>query len=221
MNFQNANFETDLVDFNAGFRNGAVWMNSDPSEHAAPSEAQIQDWIRRVKGGDDSFFQLLIETFGGRLQATLYRMLFDWDEARDVAQETFIQGYRSLPRYQPSGTFQSWLFQIGVRKAVDALRRRARNPVLPDPSGNIYATLSEVHGALDPGVAQNELSDAVEKAVAGLPPDQRTAFVLAEYEGFGHREIAAILGGSPKKIEMQIYRARQALRSKLRPFLPD
>jgi RNA polymerase sigma-70 factor (ECF subfamily) len=60
---------------------------------------------------------------------------------------------------------------------------------------------------------------AIEAAVGSLPPDLRTAFVLAEYEGAGHAEIAEALGCSRKGAEMRLYRARQALREKLAPFL--
>ncbi len=68
-------------------------------------------------------------------------------------------------------------------------------------------------------IAQNEVQAAIETAVQALPPDQRTVFVLAEYEDISYRDIAKVLECSPKAVEMHLYRARQMLRKHLQHFL--
>ncbi len=166
-------------------------------------------WIRKAQQGDEEAFARLVETHATVVQTVVYRILLDWHEALDVAQEAFIQAWRALPRYQPTGSFQAWLLQIASRRALDVLRRRRRRPVAPLEEGRDAATE-------DREVARNEITTAIESAVAELPPDQRAAFVLAEYEGLGHEEVASTLGFSRKSVEMHIYRARLFLRDRLK-----
>jgi len=183
----------------------------------APNEEVIQKWVLEARQGRDDSFAKLIETFAPRLQAIIYRMILDWDETRDVAQETFIQAYRALPRYQPNAKFQTWLFTIGTRKALDVIRRRKRHP---ETAGLEEADHSGPKMAVeDHTISQNEIIPAIERAVQELPPDQHTAFVLSEYENYSLKDIANLLGGSVKSVEMHLYRARATLRKRLEPYL--
>jgi len=192
--------------------------SSDPSSES-PSEEVILDWVARSKEGEEETFAHLVETFASQLQTIIYRMLLDWHETRDVAQETFIQAWRSLPRYEPRGKFQSWLFQIGVRKALDALRKRKRRPEFSGEGLTEIDAAARNQGMEDPTVARNEIIAAIEQAIQELSPEQRTAFVLSEYEGYGNREISEVIGGSAKSVEMHLYRARQSLRERLKLYL--
>lgn len=149
----------------------------------------------------------------------IYRMILDWDETRDVAQETFVSAYEALARYDSRGKFQPWLFRIAARKAIDAIRRKKRHP-----ESRVAASEKEIEfiaekGELDRGVERNELTTVIEEAVGQLPADQRTAFILSEYEDWSSLEIAEVIGGTEKRVEMQLYRARALLREKLKKFL--
>jgi RNA polymerase sigma-70 factor (ECF subfamily) len=190
-----------------------------PSAIPPEDESQVQSWVSAAQGGDEGAYKRLVENFAVRLQALVYRMVLDWDEARDVAQEAFIRAFRALPRYRPDARFQAWLFQIGARCALDALRSRKRHPdraAVSDAAGeNILAR----QGQADRTVERNELMRAIEAAVGKLPPEQRAAFVMAEYEGFSHAEIGEVLDVSAKSVESHIYRARQTLRDELEEYL--
>jgi RNA polymerase sigma-70 factor (ECF subfamily) len=146
-------------------------------------------------------------------------MILDWDETRDVAQETLVSAYEALARFDDRGKFQSWLFRIGARKAIDLIRRRKRHPELRVAASEGELEAVAGRGRNDPGVERNELTIAIQQAVGELPADQRTAFVLSEYEDWSSREIAGVIGGSEKRVEMQLYRARAFLREKLKKFL--
>jgi RNA polymerase sigma-70 factor (ECF subfamily) len=183
-----------------------------------PDESRFRDLAHAAARGDDRAFEEIVRAFAPRLQALLYRMLFDWDDARDAAQETFVRIHRALPRWRPTGRFQSWLFQVGARVALDVLRARPRRPEHPRRVGTEGEEALATLGATDGQAERNETMAAIEAAVGSLPPDLRTAFVLAEYEGLGHAEIAETLGCSLKGAEMRLYRARQILREKLTPF---
>jgi RNA polymerase sigma-70 factor (ECF subfamily) len=189
-----------------------------PSEPAA-EDARLRALALAAAGGDEGAFEEIVRALAPRLQGLLYRMLLDWDDARDAAQETFVRAWRALPRWRPSGSFRAWLFQVGARVALDALRARPRRPEHPRRAGTDGEESLGGLGAEDGQAERNETMAAIEAAVASLPPDLRAAFVLSEYEGAGHAEIAEALGCSRKGAEMRLYRARQALREKLAPFL--
>jgi len=194
----------------------------DPSSTlfaASPAIEEIEQWVRQAKDGQEEAFGRLIEIFAPRLQAMIYRMVLDWDETRDVAQETFVSAYQALSRYDGRGRFQSWLFRIGARKALDLIRKRKHHPESRTARSGEEAERIEKEEVQDSTVARSELIEAIERAVGELPDIQRAAFVLAEYEGCGHREIAEAIGGSEKSVEMHLYRARAFLRERLKDYL--
>ncbi len=189
------------------------------AEEAAAEEARFRERALAAAGGDEAAFEEIVRAFAPRLQALLYRMLLDWDDARDAAQETLIRAWRALPRWRPTGSFRAWLFQIGARVALDHLRARPRRPEHPRRAGTEGDEALDALAGDERRVAQREIMAAIETAVASLAPDLRAAFVLAEYEGAGYAEIAEALGCSRKGAEMRLYRARQVLRAKLARFL--
>ena len=179
----------------------------------------VEQCVERARKGNEEAFGRLIEIFAPRLQAMIYRMILDWDETRDVAQEAFVSAYEALPHFDNRGKFQSWLFRIGARKALDAIRRRKRHPESRVAASEKEIELIAEKGQTDSGVERHELADAIEQAVGELPADQRTAFILSAYEDWSSREIAGVIGGSEKRVEMQLYRARACLREKLKKYL--
>jgi RNA polymerase sigma-70 factor, ECF subfamily len=183
------------------------------------SPETLRLWIEQAKLGNEEAFSSLIIAFAPKLQAILYRILLDWEETLDVSQETFIAIYRALPRYKDQGKFQSWLFQIGVRRAYDVLRKRKRHPMHRIEDENEPLAILDKLQIREVQAEKNELTRAIEEAVSYLPPDQRTSFILAEYEGHSYQEIAKIIGGSAKRVEMHLYHARKLLRERLKSYL--
>src|SRR4051812_11103594 len=143
-----------------------------PSEPSLSSE-QIFDIISRVLSDDENAFSEIIHHFASRLQAMIYRIVLDWDETRDISQETFIGAYQNLSRYDPKSNFQSWLFVIGARKALDSLRRRKIRQI---PS---LESINEDEGREDSAVILHETELAIERAMLDLSSEQRLALSLS------------------------------------------
>lgn len=189
-----------------------------------PVEAlDLQD-MERLAAGEDGCLDRLMERHGLSLFRYLLRTLGDEHEAEDVAQATFVKVYQHRGRFDPRYRFQTWLYTIATHLARDQMRRRRRRPELPlEGSGD---TPQAVRGAdlsdpsRDPGeaLAAREAGIQVRTAIQSLPEDLRIALVLAEYDELSHAEIGRILGCSSKAVEMRLYRARQALRTKLAPL---
>ena len=175
------------------------------------------DLVRRARDGDEAAFASLVDRFGKPVLNFVFRMTGDAAEAEDVAQDSFVRAWRHLADFDAGrSAFSTWLFQIARNAALDRLRARRRRPVEPLDAAMVDAA-SPAPGP-DAVAGRNELGAAIAAAVAELPEEQRTAFVLAEYHGQSMREIAAVMESSEKAVENRLYRARQFLREKLRAW---
>ena len=171
--------------------------------------------IRQIQSGDDSAFDELMGRYKRPVVNFIFRMLGNAEDAHDVAQEVFVRVYQKLHTYRPGTKFSTWLFALARNAAIDHLRWRARHPTEPiepeTPAPAVTGTAKEVE--------VHEIGNLIAAAVAELPEDQRTALVLAEYQGMSYTEIAAVMRCSEKSVESRVYRAKQTLRRGLRPLV--
>jgi RNA polymerase sigma-70 factor (ECF subfamily) len=168
-------------------------------------------WLRRAQAGDEQAFALILDRYRRPVFDFCWRLLRDTPAAEDVAQETFVRAYQHLADFTPGrAAFSSWLFLIARRQCLDLLRKRARQATDAHPAPDALTTRTARDEA-----AGHELAAAIEQAVSELPEDQRTALLLAEYEGQSTADIAAAMDASAKSIESRLYRARQFLRQRL------
>lgn len=162
----------------------------------------------RIQGGDEAALTELIGRYKKPILNFVYRLIGNASEADDVAQDVFVRVFQNIRAFRPNkALFSSWLFQIARNAAIDHLRKRARRrEELLDEATPAAASRA---------VENNEIGERIASAVAELPEDQRTAFVLAEYHGKSYAEMAEIMGCSEKSVESRLYRAKQSLRTRL------
>ena len=179
-----------------------------------------EELVARSMGGDlDSFNQLVLR-WERPIYALAYRVIGREEDARDVAQETFLRAFRALNGFKGQAKFSSWLYRITLNLCRDWIRKERRTPVSQAPEG---IDIIELAGEATPTdtieqlVGRNQLSRAVSKAMASLPDEQRTAIILKEYHGLTFQEIADMLDLSVSAVETLLFRARRALRGPLRP----
>lgn len=155
----------------------------------------------------------------------LYRMLANEDDANDLAQETFVRVFQHRASFRTEQKFSTWLYTIAANLGRNHYRWRSRHPnvSLDAESGTSEQSLGEVLPADDPApseaVEATERAAAVRAAVHDLPEDLREAILLCEWEELSMAEAAVILKTTPKAVESRLYRARQALREKLKKWL--
>lgn len=183
------------------------------------------DWAlaRRAAGGDEAAYGNLIGRYQGPVHSFIFRSVGDQETARDLAQEVFVKAWFALARVEERAKFSTWLFQIAANlcrdhaKSKAARNARATSPlVLEMPGGE-----TETRDFPDPGMPpdqraqMNEAMDSLGRAIASLPADLREAFILGAVDQLPHKEISAILGISPKAVEVRVYRARKILAGRL------
>lgn len=168
--------------------------------------------VERLQRGEDAAFDELLSRYKRPVLNFSYRLLGDASEADDVAQEVFVRVYQRIGDYEPRGKFSTWLFALARNACIDRQRYRKRHPTEPLESAPEPAVVSRE-------VQTREIGAHIAAAVAELPEDQRTAIVLAEYQGMSYAEIAAVMRCSEKSVESRLYRAKQTLRARLRFLL--
>jgi RNA polymerase sigma-70 factor (ECF subfamily) len=177
-----------------------------------------EELVARSRGGDlDSFNQLVVR-WERPIYALAYRVIGREEDARDVAQETFLRAFRALSGFKGQAKFSSWLYRITLNLCRDWIRRERRTPVAQAPEG---VDLIELAGEAEPSesvedvVSRRQLSRIVAKAMASLPEDQRTAIILKEYHGLTFQEIADLLDCPLSTVKTRLYQGLTILRKNL------
>jgi len=179
-----------------------------------------------VKQGDTAAFEQLVDKYKQPVMNVVYRMLRDATEAEDVAQNVFVQVYKSAGRYEVSSKFSTWLFTIARNLCLNELRRRSRHPAdsmdtgHPEQEDQPWQQFEDKKTYSPPEtLLHGELEEKIEEAMAELPENQRTAILLCRQDELSYEDIAKVLQCSLSATKSLIHRGRETLKQKLKPYL--
>jgi RNA polymerase sigma-70 factor (ECF subfamily) len=180
----------------------------------------------RVKNGDVVAFEELVEKYKQPVINVICRTLHDFTEAEDLAQNVFVQVYKSASRYEANAKFTTWLFTIARNLCLNEIRRRSRHPADSLDAQSEYTEDAPARQYEDvktfsphEKVLHGELEQKIQQAVSELPENQRTAVLLCRQEDVSYEDIAKILGTTVSATKSLIHRGRETLKLKLRPYL--
>jgi RNA polymerase sigma-70 factor, ECF subfamily len=168
------------------------------------SHPSDQVLVRAARDGSVDAFAELVRRHEAPVYRTALRMLGSRVDAEDVAQEAFIQAWRSLARFRGDSTFSTWIYRIATNRSLNAIA--ARRPTVDIDAVELASPLSAAE--------RTEQRDRLRRTVAAilrLEPEQRALIVLRELEGLSYAEIAAILEIEETKVKGRLHRARAAL----------
>ena len=191
------------------------------------SEREIdQALVERVQQGDKKAFDLLVLKYQLRVSKLVSRFLRNQSDVPDVVQEAFIKAYRALPNFRGESAFYTWLYRIAINTAKNHLVAMARK----SPVNSIDVQDAEDYGASEwlkeyaspeREALASELEATIHQAMGDLPADLREAITLREIEGLSYEDIAAVMDCPIGTVRSRIFRAREAIDSKLEPILDD
>lgn len=180
---------------------------------AAETDQQL---VARVQKGDLRAFDVLVLKYQHKIFSLISRYVHDADEVQDVAQEAFIKAYRALPRFRGDSAFYTWLYRIAINTAKNHLVARSRRP----PGSDVEiddaeyfeggAALREIETP-ESALFGEELKQVVDRAIAELPDDLRTAVTLREFDGLSYEDIAEVMDCPVGTVRSRIFRAREAI----------
>jgi RNA polymerase sigma-70 factor (ECF subfamily) len=172
--------------------------------------------LDRAREGDLDAFNDLVVVYQDLLYALVVRMVPDRDQASDAVQEAFFSAYRKMDGFR-GGSVRSWLSRIAINAAMDAQRLKKRRPADPYPELEDDTWQPPADPSADPVTTSltAERHRAINRALAQITDDQRTAIVLYDVEGYDYAEIAELTGVSVGTVKSRIHRGRLAMRGLL------
>ncbi len=172
--------------------------------------------VEQALAGDLDAFNELVRLYQDYLFALTMRVVSSREAAEDAVQEAFFSAYRNLASFR-GGAFRGWLTRIAVNAATDVLRVRKRRPSEPYPEWEDDAWQPPTGAEDDPEhqAARRMRGDVLRAALAQITPDQRTAILLYDVEGYDYAEIAEMTRVSLGTVKSRIHRGRLALRDVL------
>jgi RNA polymerase sigma-70 factor, ECF subfamily len=199
--------------------------NLDPVMAGAESFTDAEVMLR-VKAGDQSAFDFLVQKYRRPLVSFMYRMARNTAAAEDLAQEVFLRVYRSRQSYEASAKFTTWLYRIATNLAVNHARdtRKERPEVmvsLDEPDDDTGTTMDVADGRMtaEEALVRRERMLAIRGKVEALPERQRLAVVMHKYQQMDYKQIAEVLKLSESATKSLLFRAYETLREQLREFV--
>ncbi len=175
-------------------------------------DPQVLALIRRVKAKDEAAFKELVEKYKTQVAGLAFKMVGDYEDAKDISQIVFVKTFYNLKSFDPKKKFSTWLFRITVNAAIDYWRRYKKHR---------HEDLEEVESDAETGLTpeavyfRKDATERIKKALEVLGPKQRSIFVLRDMEGLDITEVATIMNMPSVTVRWYLHRARIKLRGEL------
>jgi RNA polymerase sigma-70 factor, ECF subfamily len=181
--------------------------------------------IEAAKNGDEAAFAVIVSRYRSPITNYLYRFLNDYEEAVDLAQETFVRVYFAIDRYHTEYAFSTYIYRIATNLAISEIRKRKRRTILSltglfqnESDETAEFQPADTKPLPDKSLVDDERGRVIAKAIATLPVKYRVPVVLRDIEGRSYEEIANILGLGLGTTKSRISRARGLLKEKLKNY---
>lgn len=170
--------------------------------------------VEALKTGSEKAFHTLVMDYQDMIVTTCYGFLHNQEDAEDVAQEVFIQVFRSIEKFRGDSKLSTWLYRIAVNRSLNKIRAR---------KSQFFMALDQVFEmGQDKGdptpfddVINQERATVLHNAIDKLPENQKTAFVLSKFDGLANKKIAEVMETTLSSVEALLNRAKKNLQKHL------
>lgn len=182
--------------------------------------------LTRVRAGDESACEALVQLHSARMLPVARRFLRSEEDSADAVQDAFLSAFRALDTFEGNSALGTWLHRIVVNTCLMKLRARSRSRVVPiddllptsDETGHHVRPVRPWEEHPSAQLAQTETRAQVRACIDQLPQPYRTVLLLRDIEELDTEQTARQLGISPGAVKTRLHRARQALRTLLEPI---
>ena len=177
--------------------------------------------VTKAKQGDAEAFAELARRCQEKIYFTILALTKNQQDASDLAQEAFMQAFKSLRSFRQRSSFYTWIYRIAVNLTLNFLKRRKRE----DTQEVLEESQSAGNGTEDSCFSpegsslKKELSEKLQSAIDSLPLTYRASFTLVVFQGMTHSQVARILGCSENTVSWRMHKARKMLQARLKPYL--
>lgn len=173
-------------------------------------------YIKQIVDGDSRAYAFLVEKYQAMVFTLCVRMLQDYDNAQDAAQEAFIKCFQSLKSFKGDSKFSTWLYKIAYYHCIDMLKRNKKRFAYEIDDAIIEGDFAPVDGFLNQ-FESDETAVLLKTAIGKLAPDEQVILQLYYYEELPLKEIAEVVGNSMENVKIKLFRARKKLYTFLKP----
>jgi len=216
--------DVSSVALNYGLPIGAA--SSAAVSNSVSGELSDAEVMLRVKAGDNSAFDYLVQKYRRPIINFMYRMAHNQGAAEDLAQEVFLRVYRSRSSYEASAKFTTWLYRIatnlGMNYVRDTRHERPENVMNLDESDEETGQapdLADKTPNVEEEILRHERLKAIREKVEALPERQKMAVLMHKYQQMDYRQIADVLKLSESATKSLLFRAYETLRTQLKEFV--
>jgi RNA polymerase sigma-70 factor (ECF subfamily) len=184
-----------------------------------------KDLIAGLLEGNEKSFEQLVDQYQEMIGSVCMGFVQNQTEAEELTQDVFVEVFQSIQRFQGNSKLSTWLYRIAVNKSINLVNHKKRKRQINKVSmffgfGEEKEKDFKDHGyrSAEQNMENEELKKALEQALAKLPENQRTAFVLRKYEELSYTEMSEIMEVSVSAIESLIHRASKNMKKHLNYF---
>lgn len=184
-----------------------------------------EEFIKNLRSGNQAAFSLLIDDYQQKVFHTCISFVPNKEDAEDIAQEVFLEVYKSIGKFKGNSKLSTWIYKICTNKCLEFIRKknakkrlvfiqRILGNEIPLDKTNFFTEFNH------PGILleHKEQSETIYLAINTLPESQKTVFTLAKLDGKTYQEIVEITGKSMSSVESIMFRAKKNLQKKLANF---
>jgi len=178
-----------------------------------PGKTETIELIKRIQSGEYRAFGSLMKKYKNQVAGIAYRMVGDYDEAKDISQMVFVKTSRNLDRFDTTKRFSTWLYRITVNAAIDYIRKQKKHK--HEAIDNYSESIETTADAPDLSFYRKNIRDCILQAADALNDKQKQAFLLRDIEGHEIEEVSEILGMPEATVRWYLHRARIRLRKEM------
>ena len=179
----------------------------------------LKDLISKSQDGDISVFEELIKLYQKKIFNIAYRMVGNYDDASDIAQEVCIKIFRSIKKFKQDSSFSTWVYRITCNVCIDEIRKRKANTIsltAINEDKEYEIPIVDKRGLPDEIVENKETEEFIMQSINELSPEYRALIILRDVYGYTYIEISKILCINIGTVKSRLNRARSLLKEKIK-----
>ncbi len=175
--------------------------------------------VEQAQNGDLEAYSELVRRYRERIYRTIYRYTRNHNDTDDLAQETFLQGFRAIKRFRKRSGFYTWIFRIAVNQSLNFLKKAGQEKGRALYGEKMEKVAAAAIQSPESASTAKELREKLNEAIDSLPLSYRSSFILVVFQGMTHGQAARVLRCSENTISWRLHKARKILQARLGPYL--
>lgn len=178
--------------------------------------------IQKLQQGNEQAFKDIVDSCQKMVVNTCFGMVHNIEDAEDIAQEVFIEVFRSIHKFRADSKLSTWLYRIAVNRSLNFIRDNKKSKWFQSFEDAVQSKNAEIPKITSAESENPELqlenrqrATLLHEAIDSLPENQKVAFTLSKYEELSYQEISGVMELSVSSIESLLHRAKKNLQKKL------